>query len=37
VVDHVILPAVGYRPDAGAATTPAPTRAPKGPKKGSVS
>lgn len=37
VVDHVILPAVGYRPDAGAAHTPAPTGAPKGPKKGTAS
>jgi AcrR family transcriptional regulator len=37
VVDHVILPAVGYRPDAGAPTTPARIRAQRGPKKGTVS
>jgi AcrR family transcriptional regulator len=30
VVDHVILPAVGYRPAADVPTTPAPTRAQKG-------
>jgi AcrR family transcriptional regulator len=36
VVDHVILPAVGYRPDADAATPTAPTRVQEGPQKGTV-
>jgi hypothetical protein len=33
VVDHVILPAVGHRPPAGATTTTARTRAQKGETK----